>query len=255
MSEKGKLTGHHVLFMFLAFFGVMLTVNAYFLFVALKSFPGEQVLNPYETGLKQNEIIAQQEKEAELGWQVELGFVKQESGEPKLVSIWRDRDGSPLGELIVEATLVRTTTEDGRRDLILEQDGTSRYTSLLDGLGLGLWNTELTATNAAGDTFTAKRELTWFGWSAKADILAAENGMAELRVIWTDKNGTPLDDLMVTARIEETDNLIALDADETAGHYSADLGALNAGDLNIEILARRGQDEKDSAFETLTWQP
>lgn len=255
MSAKGKLTGRHVLFMFLAFFGVMLTVNGYFLFVALKSFPGEQVLNPYETGLKQNEIIAQKEREAELGWQVELGLIKQASGEPELVSIWKDRNGAPLGQLVVEAELVRTTTEDGRRDLILEQDGASRYAAPIDGLGLGLWTVELTATNASGDTFTAKRELNWFGWSAEARLVSAEDGSADLRVIWTDKNGTPLDGLMVTARIEETGNLVALEADKKAGHYSANLGTLNAGDLNIEILARRGQNENDSAFETLTWQP
>ena len=54
---ESKKTGRIVLFALLAFFIVFASVDAYFVYKALSSNTGVIVENPYEQGLKYNEII------------------------------------------------------------------------------------------------------------------------------------------------------------------------------------------------------
>ena len=51
-APRGKLTGWHVLWIMLGFFGLMFTVNGIFLYHAITSFPGEDVKKSYLQGLE-----------------------------------------------------------------------------------------------------------------------------------------------------------------------------------------------------------
>ena len=55
---ESKKTGRIVLFALIGFFVVFASVDAFFVYKALKSNSGTVVENPYEMGLKYNEIIA-----------------------------------------------------------------------------------------------------------------------------------------------------------------------------------------------------
>lgn len=161
MTEKGKLTGWHVLIILCVFFGVMVAVNVVFTVFAVKTFPGEQVEKSYVQGLNYNQTLQEKKRQAELGWKAEIGFEKQDSGAPRLVSNWLDRDGELMPQLTVKAKLVRLVSDEGQLEVDLQADGPGRYYTDLDELGAGEWRIEVSATNADKETVTAYKSLRW----------------------------------------------------------------------------------------------
>lgn len=254
MEEKGKLTGWHVLFMLLAFFGVMIAVNVYFLFAAVKSFPGEQVEQSYEQGLRYNETLAEMDRQRALGWQVQMGFEKRENGEARLVSNWYDKTNDPLFSLQVSATIARPASDTDLQSISMSPDGPARYFTDLDDLGLGLWEVELTATSPDGETFSAHKQLVWFGWSADLTLETGPEGNALLIAQWSDIEGAPLTGLQISATLVGTKKTFALKADGPDGRYTADLGVLEAGDWTFDVAARGKDNQHDKVLKTLTWQ-
>lgn len=161
MTEKGKLTGWHVLIMFGIFFGIMIAVNVVFTVFAVTSFPGEQVEKSYVQGLKFNESLREKERQAALGWRAEIGFETTEAGGPRLVSNWFDGADVPLVQLTVTAVIIREVSDKGRMELKLSPDGPGRYFADLEDIGAGIWRIEVTALNADNEAATAHKTLTW----------------------------------------------------------------------------------------------
>ncbi len=161
MTQKGKLTGWHVLIILCIFFGIMIAVNVAFTVFAVSSFPGEQVEKSYVQGLEYNKVLADKEKQAELGWQASIGFETTDDGTPRLVSIWQDGEASPLIALDVTATIIRPASDEGMQKVTLRGDGPGRYFADLPELGEGIWRIEITAANDQNDRATAHKTLTW----------------------------------------------------------------------------------------------
>lgn len=61
-------TGRKFLVIFLAFFGTVMSVNAVFIALALKSNSGVVTEHPYEEGLAYNKTLAEAEAQKSLGW-------------------------------------------------------------------------------------------------------------------------------------------------------------------------------------------
>ncbi len=102
------LTGRHVLFALLCFFGTVFAVNAYFIDQALSTNTGVVSNEPYRKGLKYNERIAAYERQAELGWRDEIKLAS--TGDRLSINI-RDRDGKAVSGLALKATLGRPASE------------------------------------------------------------------------------------------------------------------------------------------------
>lgn len=258
MAEKGKLTGWHVLIILCVFFGVMIAVNIAFTVFAVKSFPGEQVEQSYEAGLRYNETLAQNEKQAALGWQVEIGFEKNARNEARLVGNWRDKDGAPLTGLNVSALIARPASDVGMRHEDLKGNGPGRYEADLNGLGPGQWKVIMLAVDGNENEFRAEKQISWFGWSDETHFEMSESGLPVLHSRWTDKNDAPLKDLSIMAKVskagsDDPSRPIQLKADEY-GVYKAELDALEAGNWDVEITARGDRGERKTVLKTLTWQ-
>ena len=67
-----SLDGRHVLFMLLAFFGVIFAVNGFFLVSALRTHTGVVAVEPYRKGLAYNTRIAADARQSDLGWKEHL---------------------------------------------------------------------------------------------------------------------------------------------------------------------------------------
>ena len=102
------LTGRHVLFALLGFFGAIFAVNAYFIDQALSTNTGVVSNEPYRKGLKYNERIAASERQAELGWRDEIKLAS--TGDRLSIGI-RDKDGKAVSGLALKATLGRPASE------------------------------------------------------------------------------------------------------------------------------------------------
>lgn len=141
-SEKGRITGWHVLIGVVLFFATVITVDIVFMVQAYRTFSGEVASNPYEAGLTFNRTLAQRQKEAALGWSAS---VETTAGKTIVVTVV-DRTGKPLDGLSLTGVLERPATEAGRQALNFRSLGGGRYEAMaqLDGA----WDLRATARNA-----------------------------------------------------------------------------------------------------------
>ena len=150
-----RIKGWHVLAAMIAFFGAIIVADVSFSIIAVRTFPGQVAVTPYEDGLLYNRKLAQVTAQKRLGWRAAAG------AEPRgVVMSFVDRDGAPVSGLSVTGRLERPATESGRRLLRFRPEEPGRYVADAPGL-TGAW--DLTASVVATDKtiFEAERRLTW----------------------------------------------------------------------------------------------
>ena len=132
-TANKELTGRHVLFMVLAFFGIIISVNTYFIVMAVKSFSGEDVPRSYRQGLEYNQTIEAREHQSQLGWTVTANRLD----ERILVSL-TDIDGQPLTNLSLTAKLRHPTVLSNDQILIFKEVEPGLYAASTRGFQ-GKW--------------------------------------------------------------------------------------------------------------------
>jgi nitrogen fixation protein FixH len=149
------IRGWHVLAGISAFFAVVIGVDASFTVIALKTFPGQVSVTPYEDGLLYNRRIAQLEAQERLGWRAAA-----EASPGEVVMTFRDRAGRPLTGLALAGRLERPATEAGRVTLRFAETAPGRYVAPAGRLS-GAWDLTAEARGPSGGAFLAERRLTW----------------------------------------------------------------------------------------------
>ncbi len=109
-----EVTGRTVLFCLLAFFGVVIGVNAVMVRAATSTFGGLETENAYKTGLAFNRDIAAAHAQDALHWKVDGKIARDAQGEAGLEIEIRDGGGALLRNLAVSARLAHPT--DARLD-------------------------------------------------------------------------------------------------------------------------------------------
>ncbi len=149
------IRGWHVLLGVVAFFTVVVSVDATFAVLAVKTFPGQVSVTPYEDGLLYNRHIAQLEAQDRLGWRAAA------AAEPGQVMIeFVGRDGRAVSGLAIGGRLERPATESGRIQLHFTEVSPGRYVAPTGRVD-GAWDLTAEASNRAGALFRAERRLTW----------------------------------------------------------------------------------------------
>lgn len=158
MAETQKeLTGRHVLFILLAFFGVMIAVNAYFTFVAVKSFRGEDVPRSYRQGLEYNQTLAARAEQERSGWTAGVNLVKDDANPGKIILEFKDKDNRALPGLVIHAKLRHPVDTNLDQLLSFTDAGEGRYIANPNPL-TGHWTLEADAQQ--GDfVFKVRHEL------------------------------------------------------------------------------------------------
>ena len=154
-EPRFRISGRHVLLAIIAFFGVIIAVNAYFLVAAYRTFPGQVSETPYEDGVGFNRTVAQRRAQAELGWSATATTTAQ-GVEVDL----RDRAGQPLQGLKVEGVLRRPATQAGQISLKFTEASPGRYVAKA-GPGSGAWDLHFAAKGPGSELFEGERRLTW----------------------------------------------------------------------------------------------
>ena len=149
------IRGWHVLAGVTAFFAVVIGVDATFTVLALRTFPGQVSVTPYEDGLLYNRRIAQIEAQERLGWRAAAATAPGE-----VVMTFRDHAGRPLSGLAVAGRLERPATEAGRVTLRFAEVAPGRYVAPAGRLS-GAWDLTTEARGPSGGAFLAERRLTW----------------------------------------------------------------------------------------------
>jgi nitrogen fixation protein FixH len=130
-----RLTGKHVLFILLGFFGIVFAVNGYFAYSALRSLPGEQRGSTYEAGLHYNATLAEQRAQEGLHWSHKSQLLP---GSRLAVAI-ADADGSPVPGLAVEGWLERPASQGADRKLTFKEVDAGRYEASTETPEAGAW--------------------------------------------------------------------------------------------------------------------
>jgi len=153
------ITGRHVLWGLLGFFGFVLAANAVFIYLAVDTFTGLSTENAYQRGISYNQTLEARAAQRELGWGAELRF-EQESGRRGTLSVeMRDRAGRPLDDLQVSGQVVRPTHAGYDRDVVLGRSGPGEYATTLELPLHGQWDVRLIAEARGGARFQMERRI------------------------------------------------------------------------------------------------
>lgn len=143
IKQGFRMTGRKALAIWLASFGLIISVNLYMAYSAVSTFPGLEVQNSYVASQGFNEAMARQ---LALGWDVRV-----EHAEGKLKVHFTDAEGSPVDVAAMQATLGRAThtRDDSTPDFTYELGTFSAPVELEPGN----WNLRLVATAPDGTEF------------------------------------------------------------------------------------------------------
>ena len=144
---EGEFTGRHMLYIMIAFFGVIIVVNLVMLTAATRSWTGLVVENSYVASQKYNDMLTAAEEQKELGWTSGL-VVTTRSAKARITGL----KDAPIGGLLVKLALSRPVHEADDTTLDLVETASGEYAVEAD-LGTGVWIAELIATSASGQQF------------------------------------------------------------------------------------------------------
>jgi len=150
-----RIKGWHVLVAFIGFFGLVIAVDAGFVVMSIRSFPGQVSVTPYEDGLVYNRRLAQAAAQDRLGWRAAA------AAEPGVVVVeMRGGSGAALTGLEVSGKLERPATEAGRLTFGFQETSPGRYVARPGPL-TGTWDLTAVAVRPGGARFEAERRLSW----------------------------------------------------------------------------------------------
>lgn len=130
MSTRRKpreLTGKHVLFCLLGFFGVVFAINAVMIKAATSTFGGVETSSSYKAGLMFERDVARAVQQDALHWQVDGKLSRDRAGEAVLDISARDAKGAPLAGLTAQARLAHPADERLDHVIDLRPIGAGRF--------------------------------------------------------------------------------------------------------------------------------
>lgn len=153
-TDEFILTGRHVAMMFAAFAAVVVSVNAFFIYNGITTFPGLVVEDYYERGRDFNDTLAKAETQSHLGWRSQVSLVPQTTGETLMTLIMDHPDTQePLSGLKVEAHLKRPIHDKEDRIISLTMVAPGVYAHTFDETLSGRWLIDLKAMNDQADLY------------------------------------------------------------------------------------------------------
>jgi nitrogen fixation protein FixH len=151
-----SITGKHVLIGIMAFFAVVIGVDATFITLAVSSHPGEQVKNSYVVGLDYNREVERREAQAARGWTAQAGLTTDNVFVVRLGGA----TGAPVTGLEVSARIHVAGQGDDSKVLHLFERAPGEYAAQTDMAGPAKIEAEISAGYASGpDLFEAHKTL------------------------------------------------------------------------------------------------
>ncbi len=153
-----EISGRHVLYAFLAFFGLIFAVNGVFLYAAVGSFPGEETKKSYLQGLRYNDVLAERAADRALGWSATAGIARA-GADARVAMDFAGADGRPLTGLTVKGVLKRPVEDGHDVALAFEPAGEGAYRAHVSAPAAGVWDLAVTAADADGNAFEVRKRL------------------------------------------------------------------------------------------------
>ncbi len=146
-GQPRQFTGWHMLAVMIAFFSVVIGVNATLAVMANKTWSGLIVSNGYDASQHFNKEEARLKEQALLGW---AATVVPRADQITVTML--NASGQPLTGLQVSGTLKRVVTESQDKPLAFAETGAGVY-RVATAVAAGKWNIELAARDFQGHSF------------------------------------------------------------------------------------------------------
>ena len=160
MGASGKFTGWHFLAVMIVSFGVVFSVNGYFIYEALSTFDGIEVPDAYQKGRAYNDVIDAMAAQKARGWTSSLDVSA--SGAPQGTHValtLADKAGKPLEAMKVEATFWRPVTAGLDQREPMKDTGAGRYEAEFRLPYDGNWIVRIAAISPGGEKFVEEKRV------------------------------------------------------------------------------------------------
>ena len=153
------LTGAKVLFMLLAFFGVVIGVNMIMMRLAIQTLPGTDVDSAYSASLAyEGEIAAAHDQNAR-NWKVDAHIQRGPDGGATLQVEARAYSGNPMSGLMFQGRFERPTDRRADLPVALAETGIGIYRGSAPMIAPGQWDLVLEGDAAGQRMFLSKNRV------------------------------------------------------------------------------------------------
>ena len=157
-KKGGKLTGWHVLFYLMCFFGVMFVANGFFVYYAATTWPGTVTDSSYRASQTFNDRLAEGREQIERGWTIDLALLGDPATAPALVLEARGADGEPLHNMDFSFSIGRVVTSAADASFSMEEMDYGRYRAILPPMAPGEWRIVLEGRGASDEVLFRSQE-------------------------------------------------------------------------------------------------
>jgi nitrogen fixation protein FixH len=159
LASPKPLTGRKVLFMLLAFFGVVIAVNVIMAKLAIQTLPGTEVDSAYSASLAyENEIAAAHDQNAR-NWKVDAHIQRGPDGGTTLQVEARDSSGLPMTGLNFFGHFERPADRRADQPVALAEVASGIYRGSAPLIGAGQWDLVLEGDAAGQRMFLSKNRV------------------------------------------------------------------------------------------------
>jgi nitrogen fixation protein FixH len=153
------LTGRMVLFMLVAFFGVVIGVNLLMARLAIETLPGTEVDSAYSASLAYEKEIAAAHDQNARNWKVDAHVQRGPDGGATVQVEARDNNGMPMSGLKFEGRFERPTDRRADQPVALAEVGSGVYRGSAALIAAGQWDLVLEGDVAGQRMFLSKNRV------------------------------------------------------------------------------------------------
>jgi nitrogen fixation protein FixH len=153
------LTGRKVLFMLVAFFGVVFGVNFLMMKLAIDTLPGTEVDSAYSASLAYEKEIAAAHDQDARAWKVDAHVQRGTDGGATVQVEARDNNGVPMSGLTFQGRFERPTDRRSDQPVGLTEVGGGIYRGSAPLIAPGQWDLVLEGDAAGQRMFLSKNRV------------------------------------------------------------------------------------------------
>jgi len=153
------LTGRKVLFMLVAFFGVVIAVNLVMMRLAIQTLPGTEVDSAYSASLAYEKQIAAARDQNARNWRVDAHVERSGQGGATLQVEARDHNGQPMPGLKFHGRFERPTDRRADLPVVIAEVGIGIYRGSALAVAPGQWDLVLEGVSAGQRLFLSKNRV------------------------------------------------------------------------------------------------
>jgi len=154
-----RLTGRTVLICILTFFGVIISVNVTMMSLAIKTLPGTEVENAYQSGLVYNREISAAHAQEARGWRVAAHVGRGPDGHGSVGVEAHDASGVALRGVTFSARLVRPADSKADHTMMLSEREAGVYRGETEGVAAGQWDLVIEADRDSERLFLSRNRI------------------------------------------------------------------------------------------------